>query len=494
MKDKDLKEEFDKEIEKEKELEEAEIEQGQAKVKKNSKFLSFLNGVAVGVFIYALVKNKFLPLKYELMAIGLVGLFAIIGILVKKKPLKLLMTILILAIAFVLFYGQSKIDQLFRRKDHVTQTMSFIVLKESEIKTKKDAKGKSFSYASNINKELWDDFKEKEANEYKVMDDLSIFTDLEDQVKSLYKGNEDVMLFDEANRARVEEIFKDFSEKTRVLGSYEYNVKEKENENEGAVNITKEPFTVLISGIDTTGPVSTVSRTDVNVLMLVNPKEKRILLVSIPRDAYLPVREFGGAKDKLTHTGLKGIKSTENTLSDYFGIDVNYYVKVNFTSVWNIIDIIGNIDVYSHYTFTGYEGSHFEKGMNNLNSKQALEFARTRKTVEGGDYTRGVHQMEIIKATINKILSPSGILQLGSIVNEVSKNLDTDMSSDEVSKLISYQLDTGTGWKIDQMQLDGRGKTGHYSYLIPDQNIYVMEPDEDSKNEIKAAMDKILEK
>lgn len=494
MKDKELKEEFDKEIEKEKELEEAKIDLKKDKIKKNSKFLSFLIVLSVAIFIYSLFHNKLLPLKYELIAIAVVGLFAIIGILVKKKPVKILMTILILAIASVLFYGQSKIDQLFRKKDHVTHTMSFIVLKDSEIKTKEDAKGKSFSYTSSMNKELWDDFKEKEANEYKVMDDLSVFTEVEDQVKSLYAGNEDVMLFDEANRARVEEIFEDFNEKTRVLGSYEFNVQQEEKENEGAVNVTKEPFTVLISGIDTTGPVSTVSRTDVNILMLVNPKEKKILLVSIPRDAYLPVREFGGEKDKLTHTGLKGIKSTQNTLSDYFGVDINYYVKVNFTSVWNIIDIVGNIDVYSHYTFTGYEGSHFEKGMNNLNSKQALEFARTRKTVEGGDYTRGVHQMEIIKGTINKILSPSGILQLGSIVNEVSKNLDTDMSSAEVSSLISYQLDTGTGWEFDQMQLDGQGKMGHYSYMIPDQNIYVMEPDEDSKNEIKEAMDKILEK
>ena len=226
--------------------------------------------------------------------------------------------------------------------------------------------------------------------------------------------------------------------------------------------------------------------------MAVNMDTHQVALASIPRDAFMPISCFGNNWDKITHSGLGGVRCTQKSIANYFNMPINYYAKVNFTSLMRIIDIVGPIQAYSHYSFTGHSGARFNKGMNTLSGSKALEFARTRKTVPGGDFTRGIHQMEVIKGTIAKLSSVNSVLNLNNLVTAISRNVDTNIPSSVISKLIASQLQSG-GWNVvSQSQLKGRGILTRRSYKIPNQNIYVMLPYESSLRNVRNALSNVL--
>ena len=154
------------------------------------------------------------------------------------------------------------------------------------------------------------------------------------------------------------------------------------------VKVTKESFNIFISGIDTYGKISSVSRSDVNMVVTVNPKTKQILMTSIPRDYYVTLHGVKGYKDKLTHASLLGIENSVMTVEDLLDIDINYYIKVNFSSVINVVDSLGGVDVYSEYDFTSIDGYHYSKGYNKVNGEEALSFVRERKAFASGDNQR----------------------------------------------------------------------------------------------------------
>ena len=231
------------------------------------------------------------------------------------------------------------------------------------------------------------------------------------------------------------------------------------------VPVSPDAFLVLVSGIDTSGPVSTRSRSDVNILIAVNPSTNRIVTASIARDTYVPLDGEGGPLDKLTHTGIYGVETTMRTLEHYLNVDINYYLRVNFTSFLNIIDVVGDIEVESHYDFTSSGGIHFYEGMNTMDAKTALVFVRNRYDVPGGDITRGLHQQEVIKAIIKKMTRPENLTHIGRMVDAVAESVDTDVSNDLVNRLINKQIADGKGWQIESMVLDGVGdEQPTYSY------------------------------
>lgn len=239
-------------------------------------------------------------------------------------------------------------------------------------------------------------------------------------------------------------------------------------------DITSKPFVLYISGSDTRSQILDVSRSDVNILMVVNPKTRQILLLNTPRDYYVPNPAGKGALDKLTHLGIYGINCSMQGLADLYQTDIDYYVQMNFTGFVKLIDAIGGVTVYSDNAFENL-GYKFEKGNNQLDGQAALAFARDRYHQKTGDNARGRHQMVIIEAVIQK-LSSSGtsvLMNYNEILDSLSGMFKTNLSSDEISSLVRMQLDEGGSWNVRSYAVTGKGGS-ETTYSMPRFHAYVM--------------------
>ncbi len=250
-------------------------------------------------------------------------------------------------------------------------------------------------------------------------------------------------------------------------------------------------FNVYISGIDTSGSISNVSRSDANMIITVNTNTHEILLTSIPRDYYVTLHSKN-AKDKLTHSGIYGINETVTTVEDLLDIDINYYVRVNFTTVIELVDTLGGIEVYSDYAFTSQAGYSFKQGYNTLNGEQALAFSRERKAFSSGDNQRVKNQQAVIEAIIKKVLNSTTLLtRYTSILNSLEGSFQTNITQSEISSLVKDQLNNMSSWTIKTNSLTG---TGSYAstYSLGSVKSYVMIPDESSVAEAKEQINDVL--
>jgi LCP family protein required for cell wall assembly len=273
----------------------------------------------------------------------------------------------------------------------------------------------------------------------------------------------------------------------QVLATFNVSVPTSQSTVNGDVS---KPFAVLISGIDTYGDISTTSRSDVNILAVVNPRTHNILLVNTPRDYYVQLHDTTGVKDKLTHAGLYGVDMSVKTLEDLYGVDINYNVRINFSSLEKMVDTLDGVDVNSAYSFSA-GGFNFNEGVNHLNGKQALAFSRERHSFEGGDRTRGENQMRVITAIISKISSPATILKYQQILGTLNGTFQTNMSTNDITSLIRNQIDTLSKWNVTSTNVDGTG-TKASTYSMGNQQLYVMIPDQTSVNSAKNAINRTL--
>jgi len=254
--------------------------------------------------------------------------------------------------------------------------------------------------------------------------------------------------------------------------------------------ITK-PYIVYISGIDTYGDVSTVSRSDVNIIAVVNPTTKKVLLVNTPRDYYVQLHGTTGVRDKLTHAGIYGVDMSKNTLQDLYGTPIDYTLRINFTSLLKVVDAVGGVDVISDQAFKA-GGYSFVQGVNTLNSKQALAFARERHSFSDGDRQRGKDQQRVIEALITKLSQPSVLVNYQQILASLNGTFQTNASSSEVTGIIRQQLDSIGGWTTESISVDGTGAT-NITYSTGKQPLYVMEPDVATVNAAKAKIQAYLQ-
>lgn len=239
-------------------------------------------------------------------------------------------------------------------------------------------------------------------------------------------------------------------------------------------DIANNYFTVYFSGIDVYGSIGKRSRSDVNIVMTVNPTTKNILLVSIPRDAYVTIPGVSGGKyDKLTHAGLYGVSASMKTLQNIYGIKLDYYVRVNFSSVEKFVDLLGGIDVYSPADFISkHTKTHYTKGVMHMDGPTALEFARERYAFHGGDAQRGKNQMEVIKSIIKKMSSPAMLTKFSDIMNAVSGNMQTDLSMDQLTSIVRMQLNDNASWNIETYSVKTKGGM-EYCYSYHGKKLYV---------------------
>lgn len=250
-------------------------------------------------------------------------------------------------------------------------------------------------------------------------------------------------------------------------------------------------FVVYISGVDTWGSASTKSRSDVNILAVVNTNTKKILLVSTPRDYYVPLSISGGVKDKLTHAGIYGVNTSKETLEMLYAVDIQYYVRLNFTGFVGIIDALGGVDVYSDSAFSVGDDFSYVEGINHMNGIEALAFARERHSFAGGDRTRGTHQMEVIRAVISKCASSAILYNYAEVMNSMAGCFVTDMSKEKIASLVKMQLTDMAEWSVTAISVDGTGAS-KTTYTVPEKKAYVMIPDETTVQNAKEQIAAVL--
>lgn len=310
---------------------------------------------------------------------------------------------------------------------------------------------------------------------------------VQEQAQALVNGDVDAIIYNKAYTDLMDGAVSGYSDDVRII--YEMSIRVELNfGSAGDSSLTKKPFTVYISGIDVYGEVTETSRSDVNIIAVVNPTTHQILLVTTPRDYYVEIPGISkGQPDKLTHAGVYGIDASMETLSQLYETDINYYVRLNFTSLIDIVDILGGVDVYSEFEFTTGDESgcivDVEKGYNHFNGEQALAFSRERHNLADGDNQRGKNQQAVITAMIKKMLSPTMLLKANSILNQVSKDVEMNVSQPQINSLIRYQLNTNAKWTIKSVAAEGTG-TQDYCFSDPSQPLYVTVPDYESVNEI----------
>lgn len=258
---------------------------------------------------------------------------------------------------------------------------------------------------------------------------------------------------------------------------------------EDAVDVTSKPFNIYISGMDTTGKITEEARSDVNMIITVNPKTHKVLMTSIPRDYLVELQN--GEKDKLTHTGLMGIDETTSDVEDLLGIKINYYVKVNYNTLKDLVNSIGGITINSDKAFISYIGKYrFVEGENQLDGAKALAYARERHAYSDGDNHRVRNQQEVLKAIVKKLTGSTTLLtRYNKILKYLAPTMEMNLTRAEVKALVKFQLGKNPKWKFESNSLEGFDAFSTV-YSAGNQQLYVMKPDEES---IKKARQKIKE-
>lgn len=384
---------------------------------------------------------------------------------------------------------------------HSKNTVSIVVKESSDMKKKTDLAGRSVGTLANINttgsKKIL-----KELTNSGISMEQKEFGSMTEMLESFYNGEVDSIVISESSRSQITDIdaYKDFDNNTRVVYQTSYKVENTDKAN-AVSNVTSTPFNVLISGSDTRGGFDENGRSDVIMVATVNPKTGTVLLTSVPRDFYVTTAcDAGdgcqeGALDKITHTGIHGTNTTKRTVEQLLGIEINYTFKVGFDTVTDIVDAVGGIDVnvepgYECNNFLHAPGLSVHAGVNHLNGEQALGYARERYAYTEGDRQRTKNQQQVLMGIVDKITSPAIVTNYASIMDSMSDTFSTTMSSQEISDLIKYQLNSNPKWKMEQYMVNGTGDTLMCAEL--GDAAYVMVPDQSTvttaKNKINAVL------
>lgn len=438
---------------------------------------------------YQLIRYPILSTKYIIifMIVNIVIMLLFILSQYKAKNKKIRLTGKILIIIFCLLliplnYTFSKtMNALAKTETHVeTDSVSIIVKANSTYQYTQDLKGKVYSTLATDDKSV-DKTIEKLQTENNENIQPKVYSGVLTLVNALYNNDVDCIIINESYRAMIEEDFPNFSSDTRVIYSKQYVTEINSPENS---DITRNTFNVYVSGIDTYGSITTKSRSDVNMIMTVNPTTKTVLLTSIPRDYYIPFNVLGGQRDKLTHSGLYGVNETMQNVASYFGIDIDYFIRVNFDSLIDIVDSLGGIEVYNPQAF-----KNFEVGKITLNGEEALAFSRERYSFEDGDKERGRNQMRVITGIINKVLSPAIISNYSELMDKLHVSFQTNMSDEQIISLVRMQLDDMSPWTIQQQSVNGNGQTLYSPIYGSD--LYMMVPDDKSVENAKVKINEL---
>lgn len=440
--------------------------------------LSIVLVATAGIMVYEILKLEILPSNILMPVILVIILFSLILLLLINfcahgLATKIIFSFLVILISvayglgdYYLYSTASTLNTVTEQAAKSKNTVSLIVMAESTKTDVQDINGSKIGVLKNINKE----------GTKKSLNDISKqnigystekFDNVPAMLQALYEGQVDAIILNEAYRSNVSEIenYENFNNETKVIHQTVYYTKEANN-SLAVSDITSKPFTILITGNDSFGALDEVSRSDVNMIVTINPLTSTILMTSIPRDAFVTevCDDYAcnyGVEDKLTHTGIYGADTTKDTLENLLDIDINYIFRVNFSSMIDIVDALGGIDidvaegmaVSRFYSDSTLEGVH--EGQNHLNGKRALAYSRERKAYLDGDVQRARNQQQVLQAMFKKASSPEVITKYSNILKAVGKAFDTNMTTKEITSFIKYQLQASPSWKFEQYVLKG---------------------------------------
>lgn len=466
-----------------------------------NKILFTIISLLVVLFTTFLIYSNIIPLKYLILIIiillvWLIGVFFLLVFKTKRGKNKkrkiagyVLSGLLVIIMVIIFYYLNITLGFFdgFGNNKYKEENYLVLVLEDSSFQELTDLSniGYTSNELSNINEAL------NKLNEEITIENIK-YDDTEEMFDNLINQELDSVLIEESSMSIIYEQHEDYEGLFRTL--YTINIKT-EIEIAKETDVTNQPFVIYLSGIDSYGSIATVSRSDVNMVGVINPKTKQVLLISVPRDYYVQLRGTTGYKDKLTHAGLYGVETSVGTLEDLLDTDINYYVRVNFSSLEKIVDSLGGVDVYSKYSFTSSKATggtyYFSEGYNHMNGKQALAFSRERKRLPGGDRARGINQQAVIDGIIRKATSPAIITGYSKILNSLKDSFQTNMSDNDIQKLIKMQLNDMASWNITSYNLDG-GDGSEYTYSYPNSKAYVMLPYEETVTEAQNLIDRVI--
>lgn len=437
-----------------------------------------------------LPSKKLLIINLGLIFICLLFLFIILFKKINKiiRFIFILLSIIFSAgYIFLSFYIYKTIDFAKDITDINFETIEYkvLVLNTSNLSNKEDLKNKTIGFLSkdnNLDKAL-DELKKNIKFKNKKYDEIGTL------IGNLYEENVDAIVLNKAEMSFLKESNIDFINEYKEIYSYSIRIItfEKKEEKE---KLTDSPFIVYISGSDSRGSVYDVARSDVNIVAVVNPNTKKLLLISIPRDYYVQLHDTYGYKDKLTHAGIYGIDMSITTIEDLLGIDINYYMKTSFDTVVKAVDTIDGVDVNSDKTFT-VDGCTYNEGVNHLDGKCALRFSRERKIYDSGDRHRGENQQAVITAIVKKLMNPKYLIRYTKILDNINGTFVTDISYDSITNLVKQEMDELDKWEVESISLDGEGDSMP-TYSMGSQLLYVMIPNEDTVNYAKERINEYL--
>ena len=469
-------------------------------------YISIVTGILTALFIYELYKLSLLPaaiLAGIIITVLLMWILSAICLIKEDLHLAwrivggLLVVCLALASAGGMYYANTGNKALEELSDQEGKSIVAVyVLNNHVIEDVKDLEGRKIGVLKTMSAQGTDvclDELKKAAVNVTTEDFDSSY-----RMTQALKGQAiDGMILDQGYLDTLLEMpgMENLDEEIVPVAQYYYDAP-KTNTAE-TVDTAMEPFTVYISGIDTReNKLLRNSRSDVNLLATVNPESHEILLVSIPRDYYVETvcePDMGcmnGAMDKLTHTGLHGPETTEMTLEKLFDTSINYNVRVNFSSLVNVVDELGGVQLFNPEAFTSVSGPTFQQGDITLNGQQALAFVRERYAFTDGDRARGRNQMRVLTAIINKMMSPKILTNFTGIMNSLSSSFETNMSEKDIKALVQAQLADPAKWTIYSYSVTGSGGTDYAAEL--GDNAYVMYPDQATVDNAKADIKAVL--
>lgn len=440
--------------------------------------LSVILVVFTGGLVYQIFKLQILPDNILIPIILVLILLTLIFVLLinfsahglVSKILCSLMVVVLSAVYglgnYYLYSTNTTLETVTDQGNKAKNTVSVVVLNSSGLENVNSLEGSKLGVLKTIGNEAT----KKSLTDLKknnVTYTKKTYDNMLGMLKALYDGEVDAIVLNEAYRSNVCDLedYTNFNNDTKVIHKTVYYTKE--NSSSLAVSdITSKPFNILISGNDSFGSLDENSRSDVDMLVTINPVTSTILLTSIPRDSYVKevCNDYAcnyGVYDKLTHTGIYGVDTTKDTIENLLDIDINYVYRVNFTSMIDIVDALGGVDVTvpegmavsKFYTNSNLEGVH--EGENHLDGKRALAYSRERKAYLDGDLQRARNQQQVLQAMFKKATSPEIIKNYTSLLKALIGAFDTNMTTKEITSFIKYQIQAKPSWKFEQFVLKG---------------------------------------
>ena len=460
------------------------------------KLITLVQLLMTVIFVALLWNSGMVPGKYlAAFAIVLFVLFGVMfGLQFLRSKIYILGIVLSVLISIGLGFGSyylTRANQMLADvggATYKTDNMIVVVRADDAAENILDAKDYKYGVQTSLDQE----------NNQKMMDDIESvlgqepdvdeYTTVQEEAQALLDGEIGAAIYNEAFTGIIEDEIEGYSDQVRII--YQYGI-ETEIAQEEEKQDVDQPFNIYISGIDVAGDITTNSRSDVNIIMTVNPNTHKILLTTTPRDYYVLLPGVSGdQRDKLTHAGIYGVDESMATLESLYGIDITYYARVNFTSLIRIVDALGGVDVNSEYAFEA-GGYQFQQGSNHLNGEQALAFSRERYSFSSGDNQRGKNQEAVLTAILQKAMSPALLINASELITSVSDCVETNMTRTEMAKFINMQLSEGAGWTIESTAATGTGDN-QACYSSGSQLLYVMWPDDASVAEISEKMQQVV--